>query len=108
MKQIFCLLIAVILFQYLSAKTSEPEIDLKIYTAPINADPCMNEYNALSAINEMGFSYAVSSCYQVYQFPYNTQCHSQAIQTWSFYQDQLFEQLVTCQNGNPAKPKRKN
>ena len=109
MKNTICVIAAMLCLQ-ICIGAPDPKIQRplrleKLYMF-INVDPCMDAYNAGAATNELWFNFAVSYCYEVYQFPYNTSCHSQAIRSWSEEQDYLFNQLVICQNGNPAKNKK--
>lgn len=71
----------------------------------ISADPCMEAYNASASALEVWYDWAVGQCYRIYQFPYNSSCHSHIIHVYSYEQDWNFDQLVICQNGMVAKPK---
>jgi hypothetical protein len=106
MKKILAVLLAITFFQLANGK---PVTDNKVNLVQVsnhqlpNVDPCMDQFNANTAITESYYNVASAMCYELYQFPYNAQCHAQAIMIWSREQDQNFDQLVICQNGNPAK-----
>ena len=116
MKKFFVLLLGLTLAQFVIAE-SPGEMDafsvsgmkaLKWNALQRNTfvlDQCMDEFNTMTVMLNDDYNATVQLCYSVYRFPYDLHCHGQAIQIWSFYQDQLFEDLVSCQNGNLAKPK---
>ncbi|HYE53278.1 MAG TPA: hypothetical protein VD996_00490 [Chitinophagaceae bacterium] len=109
MKRFLCLLVVVSFLQISHASALNHErpvqvvVKLKVPAALV-LDACMDQYNAQTAVNNAWLDFMIDNfCYSVYQFPYNTGCHSNAIVSWSQYQDYLFEELVLCQNGNYGK-----
>lgn len=99
-----CLLIIILIISgarfTVCAESGRPPVKSKNIYFVKSFDACMDEYYQLTQINEQVYNSAVSYCYTVYQEPYNMLCHGQAILTWSGYQDQIFDYLVMCQNGN--------
>jgi hypothetical protein len=104
MKRFTSFMVALFMFQWLFASSAGENVK-ELVPCLFVYDACMEEYEALTSINESAYNSAVASCYEVYQFPYNTQCHSQAIMMWSSYQEQIFDYMVTCQNGNFGRSK---
>ena len=113
MKKFFVLVLGLILVQFCIASPGKMDV-LKVpgiktpKCSPFILDQCMDEYQTMSVLLNNDYNATVQLCYTVYRFPYDLHCHGQAIQIWSFYQDQLFEDLVSCQNGNLAKPKKED
>lgn len=104
MKVVLCGLLVMMAAQFSNAaEPGKPAINAQqVYLLPV-FDACMDEYNQLTQINQEAYNSAVAYCHTVYQDPYNMLCHGQAILTWSGYQDQIFDYLVMCQNGNYGK-----
>jgi hypothetical protein len=114
MKNILSLFICLVVMQLASAKSLSVDpldgLQLSIKnnlqaSTLVNYDACTDQYNQQSQLNEWMFGYMVYQCYEVLQFPYSTQCHSEAVLNWSSAQDVIFEQFVYCQNGNAGKAK---
>lgn len=112
MKLLLTLFLCLAMFKLASAAfssdarfyASKPEAKERLFiTAGETYDACFDQYNNQSQINEWMFGYMLYNCYEVLQFPYSTQCHSEAILNWSSAQDVIFEQFMYCQNGNSGK-----
>ncbi|HYF31231.1 MAG TPA: hypothetical protein VD993_08940 [Chitinophagaceae bacterium] len=105
MKKIILCAILFSLHAGIKAESTVPSIYSRLSGPITNFDVCMDEYFLLSELNQDRYEHQVSDCMTILADPDNMLCWGEAIMQWNYIQEQIFEYLLICQNGIPAKIK---